>query len=361
MAQFRGGPGVRVTKYFEGRPPPPKPWKRDPRPPEALRWLEAVRRDHETGRLTASSPLTVGEQIAEWMALRSPGLGPSTRRAYVSAIENTRPLWDMRLDALRANHVQAWLNQLLQSKAPKSVTQYRNVLNQAMKAAVEWERIPRNPVAHADIKAAKPVRERRAWSLDDANRFLKSTQDDPLYPMWMTLLRTGMRQGEVRGLRWGDIDFQRKTITVAGKLDDEGREWTPTDKTKKVRPLPLVARLEAALRDHRDAHFVFPQIVSVAKAKSDYVFTREDGRPLTGAYVRYHFGRACHQAGMVPLVPHEARHTAATLMADDGVPLPVLASIFGWATAKMLEDVYYHGSAEAQRQALEALSTRLSG
>ncbi len=293
------------------------------------------------------------------MALRSPGLGSSTRRAYLNAIEHSRPLWDLRLDALRANHVQAWLNQLLTSKAPKTVALSRNVVNQAMVAAVEWERIPRNPVTHADIASVKPVRERHAWSATDVRRFLTGNRTDPMRALWVTLLFTGMRQGEARALRWEDIDFERGTILVAASLDDRGIERGPT-KTKTKQRVPMVGPVAAALREHwRNGTNNISRLLP--NRDGNYVFTRDDGRPLTGEFVRWHFRAACTRAGLEPLVPHEMRHTTATLLADEGVPILTVASILGHASTDQLRDTYHHSQDAERRKALEALSERLSG
>ncbi len=356
MAQFRCRDGSRLTKYFDGKAPPNKPWKRDPRPPEALRWLAETRRDDELG-IARPTDITVGEQINEWAKLRWPALGDSTRRTYGGVIAWTEPLGSLKLADLRANHIQSWINQLLsEGKAPKSVVLARSVLNQALEAAWQWERIPRNPAKHAPGPPPKPRKERRAWSARDAQRFLEATRDDPYHALWVLLLYTSIRQGAARALRWDDVDFATGTLHIRATLSDIGRRRTefPKDGTGKHRRLsiPIVAPLHHALQK-------MPRLLQ--KTQHDYIFTRDDGTPLAGNQVRRLFARACRQAGLEPALPHELRHTAATLLADAGVPLLTVASILGHTNTRMLENTYHHGSEDEQRKALELLSERLSG
>ncbi len=391
--------GNRVTRYFKGKAPPLKrPWRRDPRPPEALAWLDEIYRQNELGRVTWSGASTVGEHMAEWWELRRPSLGRvSTVRTEESMIRliAADPLANMRLDALRANHVQAMLNRMLAAgKAPATVKKVRAVLSQAMKAAWDWERIPRNPVTPTSAGTVKNVRERRTWTPAEAQAFLAANQNDPLLALWMTLLYSGMRQGEARGLQWADIDFTRHTISIRRHIEDHGYQTVEERKSGPGATLPMVPALEQALRAHRaradsicrntkpDHGYQTiddrksgpgatirkhrqnqPVVIGAAKhSNSDsWVFSRRDGSFFTGPHVRYAFKAACQRAKLEPLSPHELRHTGATLMADAGVPLPTLQSIFGWATSKMLEQIYYHHSETEQRKALESLAERLSG
>lgn len=351
MARIHSPAHGPITKYFKGKPPPATA------PLEAEHWLRASAVDIQMQRFAHAGGRTLGEHLAEWWELKEPRATPAVVRSTRTMFGLIRPLVGIRLADLRSNRVQRWINDMQAAgKAPNTINKARNTLSQMMDAAVEWDLIARNPVKATTQPTVKPVRPRGAWTTEQARVFLAATSGDPMHSFWCVLLYTGMRHGEVRALRWADVDFDGMTISLTATLDDTTRQRGVTTKTKKTQAVPLIAPLADALRAHRQC-----QPAWIGKPDADWVFRMPSGEPLRGQYVRIAFARALSSGRFDALTPHELRHTAATLMAESGVPTLVIASILGHATAKMVERTYAHPHDDERRKALEAVARKLSG
>ncbi len=186
------------------------------------------------------------------------------------------------------------------------------------------------------------------WDREQSEAFLSSIRElEPKwYPFFLLALRTGMRQGELFGLQWGDLDFVKRKIHIKRAMR---KRVVHTPKNNRFRMVPMTDQVHDTLKGHRHLK------------SRDWVFTRDDGRPLTRNAIKWAFWRMTRAAGLPEIRFHDLRHTTCTRLLERGASLAVVASIMGWSastTAKMAKR-YGHIGNEAQRAALEALVPRV--
>jgi integrase len=160
---------------------------------------------------------------------------------------------------------------------------------------------------------------------------------------------TGMRRGEVLGLRWADVDFDAATLSVRRSVSCTGYEvhTTPTKTRTSRRAIDLDQRTVAVLRDWRHH-----QLAELGPDAADgAVFTRPDGRPVHPHSLSQTVDRLQRAAGVPPIRLHDLRHTHATLMLKHGVPLKVVSERLGHSTPAFTMAVYQHVLPGMQRDA----------
>lgn len=200
--------------------------------------------------------------------------------------------------------------------AQRRVRRVHATLHRALRDAVKWKMLTFNPADAAD-----PPRERQAgsakrqtWSAEKADRFLCQVKGDRLEAAWVLALHTGMRRGELLGLRWHDVDFTTGRAAVRQTLLANSHKLSRgTPKTSRGRrsvPLPAVA--VAALKTHRRCQLEERLAWGPAYGDGDLVFAAEDGSPVHPDLFSRAFGRHAARAGVPRIRLHDARHTFAT-------------------------------------------------
>ncbi len=184
-----------------------------------------------------------------------PNKRPSTYAEYSWITENfLKPgLGSYTLDQLSVAVFQTWLNKIhgdgtFVSPNGKSrkvtadrVSRLRKILSTALSRAVREELVPRNIAENVDLPSYRP-KERTPWSADEARRFLTAAMGHELYPAFLVLVLYGMRRGEVMGLRWGDVDFERGVVRIRNTLQRvKGSVPAGTAKDRSRNPRPATA------------------------------------------------------------------------------------------------------------------------
>ncbi|HZT67187.1 MAG TPA: site-specific integrase [Acidimicrobiales bacterium] len=218
--------------------------------------------------------------------------------------------------------------------SPSSVRRLHNVLRRALRDAVRWGLLERNPAAAADPPQSRRT-EMRAWTPAEGRRFLDAVVDDRRYPLWLFYLSTGARRGEALALRWGDVDLERGFVRIH-------RAWVPAGhvpiltepKTSRGRrTVAIDRRMVEVLDAHRGAATPDPDAL---------VFCRADGRPLHPEAVTRWFAEAVRAAGVPRIRLHDTRHTHASWALASGVDTRIVSARLGHATAAFTADVYQH-------------------
>jgi integrase len=197
-------------------------------------------------------------------------------------------------------------------------------------------------------KVKKP--ERTVLDAGQVRTLREGTRDDRLHAFWVLAATTGMREAEMLGLTWDDIDLDAGTIRVRSTLQRVDGEWKlldpKTEKSKRDVALPPVT--VAALREHR-----IRQLAEQAKAgklgKSGLVFTTERGRPIHGSNLTKVLYAHLERLGLPKVTVHDLRHSAATVLYAAGIPLESIADMLGHSTTRVTADLYRHRVPEMQR------------
>ena len=249
------------------------------------------------------------------------------------------------------------------------------ILHKALADAVDAGLLVGNPAERArppTAKQAKPP-EMHPWDRQQLRTFLdwSAARDDDLHPAWLTLAMTGARRGELLALRWGDVDFDASTITIrrsAGVVKDHGageRIVIGAPKSAKARLIDIDPYTNAVLRTHRRA-----------RAELSLVLTRSDALVFGDmeGHVRHpeRFGREWRRQlahaqdalgdGTLPTIRlHDLRHTHATLLLRDGVPVKVVSERLGHASPVITLTIYQHVVPGMQREAAERFAALVFG
>ena len=244
----------------------------------------------------------------------------------------------------------------------RSVQLATGILKSACSWAVGAEFIGRNPIASVRRpRAQAPAM--KVWTADQARAFLTFTHDDRLSVAWALLLGRALRRGELLGLKWPAVDLEGgalridTTLIIANGRTAESRPKTAAGR----RQIPLDPTLVGLLRSHRARQAAEKLAAGEAYDDGGYVIADELGHPYYPGTISVLFKRRAKAAGQAILRLHDCRHTAASLMLADGVPVKVVSEILGHASPVITLSVYAHVLPGMAEQAGAALSAQLFG
>ncbi len=338
QAQLYAEDGRRVTRTFDTRR-------------QTEDWLTRTRARKLEGTLElVDARLTTGELLDWWYETYCSMRPASTRVSYHWGIHTlAAPLRPIPAARLRVDQVQRQINQLHQAgRSYSSVMVLVVVLNQAFSRGVADLHLPRVPTVGLRLPQ-KTWSAAPSWTIEQAAHFLDVAQHDELALFWRLLFATGLRQGELRGLRWEAIDFEVGTLNVWYGLSSDGKTLGLT-KNRRRRTLRLDAPLLDALRARRS---------DVGEPEKGYVFLNGQ-HTLTGQAIRLRFARLVEAAGLPHLTPHGARHTAASGLREQGADLKDVQEILGHSSVTITAGIYINSPAERQRVTLGRLSAALA-
>ncbi len=257
--------------------------------------------------------------------------------------------------------------------SPRTVRYVHTILHRALKDAVRWNRLVRNPTDQADPPRQKDVEdaapEMQTWSGPQLAAFLENTKDTRYGPAWMFLATTGMRRGEALGLRWTDVDLGtgkvaiRQTVVTVNHRTSFGKT-----KTGRARVIELDARTVAVLRQQKARQGEELLLVGIGYRDDGLVFTLPDGRPyhperFSREFLRKQvsYNRAHAKAPLPHLTVHGLRHSWATLALRAGEHPKVVAERLGHANTNVTLNVYSHVVEGMQAQAAENVAALIFG
>lgn len=227
---------------------------------------------------------------------------------------------------------------------------------------MRWGKLSRNVASLADAPA--PSRdERPVWSADQLRSFLAGVEEDRLHALYHLAITTGLRRGELAGLRWADLDLDKGKITVASNRVTVGYEVvTGTPKSKKsAAPLGLDSETVAVLRAHRRHQLEERMAWGPAWTETGLVFTREDGQGYHPQRLAQILDQRVRAAGLPRLTLHGLRHSYATASLNAGVDLKTVSSRLRHSSVSITGDVYAHVLEHVDQAAADRAATFILG
>lgn len=263
----------------------------------------------------------------------------------------------VKLDRLTGLQVERLMNAMAAAGAsPKTAANVRGLLRSALNQALRWHLIARNPVL--DTEAPKREQhEIEPFTRAEAKRFLEVVSGDRLEALWVLSLGMGLRQGEALGLTWQDVDLETGTLYVREQLQrvDGVLRRVPLKTERSRRTLAMPARIATALQEHRDRQLAEGR----ALLPSAYVFTTPEGGPLEARTVLRWFAALLERGGLRHVRFHDLRHSAATFLLAQGVPMRVVMEVLGHSQMSTTSDRYTHVALELQREAAARMDALL--
>ena len=323
---------------------------------DAQRVLAELLEAHETNTHLEPDQITVGTYLTgEWLPSIRSELRHSTFDSYRRNIEiHVVPrIGDARLQALRPLDLTRYYTELLRTGrrdgrgglSPKSVRNIHLMLRRAFEDAVDLLYLRTNPATGAKPPRAGAADPRAIhyWTGPELRAFLDANSDHRHWPIWYVAANTGMRRGELVGLRWRDVDLEARRISVRNAIISVGYEACRSEpKTRRgQRTIDIDYRTIGMLIDHRRAQDDERRTTGLADP-SGFVFTKPDGAPFHPELVRQAFNRRVSTTAVPRIRFHDLRHTHATLLLKAGVPPKVVSERLGHATVAFTMEVYVH-------------------
>lgn len=322
--------------------------------------------------LSVAQP-TVAEWCATWLSAFATNLKPNIRDDYRGIVRRYiagAPIGKRRLDRLTPAEVQAWVNDLNTKVQPKTVRNAHARLHKALEVAVRNGYVARNVASRIELPSV-PKPDIRPLSIAQVQALLRAVRGHRWYALYRLAVNLGMREGELFGLTWPAIDFAAGTIRihqqlqrarVGGKADAPREFVLQSVKTKAgERTLRLDANLVAVLRAHK-ANQDEERALRGAAWRDPWgtlVFTTETGGPMHISCLLDHFRQTLAKAELPAVRFHDLRHTAATLMLAESVPLVTVSKVLGHSTPAITAAIYAHALDEQKSSAIAGLSQLL--
>lgn len=319
--------------------------------------LRKLLSDADKGLLPPVERLTLTAHMERWLSdVVQPSVRSSTMKGYSDVVRLyiVPTLGKMKLTQIQPNHVQQLYGKLAgDGLSPQSIRNTHAVLRRALGQAVDWNLAPRNVAA-----LAHPPRVHRAeitvLSPDEVRTLIAATRGDRWEALITVALATGMRQGELLGLKWADVNLGRHTLHVQRQWQRDGSYAEPKT-AKGRRTIDLPASCVAVLKEHKRAQAEERLLVGPEWQANDLLFCTHQGRPLSHRNVLRAFKLLMERAGLPDIPFHALRHTAATLLLLQGVHPKIVQERLGHATISMTLDTYSHLIPSMGRSAAEQL------
>lgn len=332
---------------------------------EVNRAVTALLSDRQRGIPIASKSPTVGAFLDQWLAdVVKPGTRDRTYESYEMIVRtHLKPMLGRhKLEKLTAQHIQELLAATKNAGASgRTLQNIRGVIRAALNQAMRWDLIARNVATLTDAPRLEPFAG-KPLSPAEVTRFLTAAKGDRLEALYACAVWLGMRQGELFGLRWQDIDYEAGTLTVSKQLQWAGTHpkvaslvEPKTDRSKRTLPLP--APVAAALKAHRQRQLI-ERMLAGSRWDTGWglVFCTTIGTPLDQSNVLKAYRAVLKTAGIDSRRFHDLRHSCGTFLTAKNVHPRIVMEILGHAQISTTMNTYSHVDLSSMKAALDALT-----
>lgn len=317
--------------------------------------------------------ITVSDLLNRWLSdYAKPNTAPRTYERYEQIVRMhlIPALGRLPLKNLRPTHIQAYYARALaqarsaQSDRPltaQTVVHHHRVLSEALQQGIRWQIMARNPAA--GVTPPRVVRrEMQVLTPVDAKKLLDACDDDQFRTLIFVALSTGLREGELLGLRWPDVDLERGQLRVQRTLLTlrGGTLQFGEPKTRRSRRQVAISRETVRwLREQRRRQLETRLAAGKAYQDQALVFADAVGEPIKPQRIAPRFKRFVKRAGLPPLRFHDLRHTSASLLLAAGVHPKIVSERLGHSNVNITLDTYSHVLPGLQDAAAELLDQYL--
>jgi len=340
---------------------------------EADKLLRDKLKELDEGTYIEPVDITLKEYARQWLEdYAKPNVKLNTYKSYRGIVEDhiIPALGHISLPKLRKSKIKGFIaeKQKEGARADKKEGRLSNttvryifvILKNILKHAVEDEIIKRNPAEGISPPRSdnKFIHNLNYWNREEAQRFLEYVKNHRRYPFYLLAVTTGMRRGELLGLKWACIDWKKCRIEVKYNLiaGEKGKAvLQDSTKSGRSRTIEVSPKIMQVLADHRLYEQQKILSLGVRGKTQDLVFTSDRGTPITPDTIDRQFYRFIKEAGLRRIRFHDLRHTAATLMLEEGADVKTVAEYLGHVDPSVLLNIYSHITARMQKKAAETM------
>ena len=355
---------------------------------EVRQKMQAALVDLNNHQYQEPTKMTVGEWLETWERDFLIGVKPFTKLNYSQHIRNhiIPALGNRKLQQLSGPDIQKFYNQLLREGgkirchdkdgnvmkkdgqpvyvsvplSAKTVKNIHGVLHKALEKAVKLGYIRTNPADSCELGRVEK-KEIRPLDSEDITRLMEAVQNHPFRALFLTTLFTGMRRGEVCGLRWDCVDLEHGTITINKQLQNipgqPGSYRLVSTKNGKGRTLKVSHFVVDLLCQQKAEQEKMRRLVGELWHNEGYVFCNAVGEHLSPSTVYHNFKRIASDIGMPDARLHDLRHSYAVASLRAGDDIKTVQSNLGHHTASFTLDVYGHVTAQMQQASADRMDS----
>lgn len=344
--------------------------------PEARNWLEKAKYEDKYSEIPDPSDMTVDDWFDYWINNIVCDLAPNTRRNYRERYEhNIQPLiGSMKLADVKPLHCKMVLNQMNADYAGSTIRQAYITMGTMLKSALMNDLITKHPMN--GVQYTKPVRavnDIKFLTIEEQKEFLDIAKRSHNYNQYALILETGLRTGEMIGLTWDAIDWEKQTLTVEKTLEYRHKQgyWRagPPKTKQSYRTIPLTSTAYEILkslylnRHNRKESELLSQVLEYIDRRTgktrkfymrDLIFVNwRTGEPAKNSSYDTHLYKLCDEAQIKRFCMHALRHTYATRAIESGMQPKVLQKLLGHASIKTTMDRYVHVTDDSLLKAVQ--------
>ena len=349
--------------------------------PEARNWIEESKYADKHEGIFVPTETTVDEWFEFWIENIVGDLAPNTLRNYRERYTfNIQPvIGKMAIANVKPMHCKKVLLQMDETYAGSTIRQTYIAMGTMLKAALMNDLIIKHPMN--GVRYTKPVRAKddiKFLTREEQRIFLEAAKRSHNYNQYALILETGLRTGELIGLTWDAIDFEKRTLTVNKTLEYRHKQgyWRagPPKTPQSYRTIPLTERAHNILKeiwDNREYRKKSPLLSETLEyidrrtgatsqlVMGDLVFINwRTGEPAKNSSYDTHLYKLCDEAGIKRFCMHALRHTYATRAIEAGMQPKVLQKLLGHASIKTMVDRYVHVATESLLEAIRQFESR---
>lgn len=260
------------------------------------------------------------------------------------------------LRQLTPQAIQAYYGKACQALSSRTVHKHHRLLKESLKYGVRQGYLGRNPCDLVDPPSWKP-KTMRTLTPEESRDLLDIASSNQFYPVIYTAISSGLRQAELLGLRWRDIDLDFRSISVCQVLyKHRGICEFKEPKTKhSKRRVSMTPKLVDYLREYKGDRESLSLHLGQLLKPDDLVFSNADGQPIDPSVLSHNFARIAKRAGLKNMRFHDLRHTFASLTLLKGAKPKVISEALGHSSVAFTMDTYSHIIEGMQSEAMELL------
>jgi len=326
--------GKRITRNFDTKA-------------ECSAWIKETQSQIDRGMTYRKSNIALGTFIQQWLDVHKTKLAPKTAPRYEQLVRDyiLPQLGNIKLRELRLDKIEAhYITLLEQGLSPRSVHFVHSILHKCLNDAIRRGYTGYN-AAHGAILPRYEPKEISILDEDEVLRFLITIRGNANEALYILAIKTGMRKGEILALKWSYLDWKKGTIRVqrqVQRIKGQGIVFRPPKTHAGRRTIQLGEQMLHTLRNHREQLKTRAKVAGNRWQNYNLVFPSTVGTPIGGSNIIKVFKEQIAKAGVKEIRFHDLRHTAASLMLNNGVPVLVVSKILGHSKTSTTLDIYGH-------------------
>ncbi len=344
--------------------------------------LNEIQNQINTGKFIDKNDITLSEWMYSWLNKRENSISEKTWNCYESIIRchiippfNNWQGGKIKLQNLTTGNIQNLINdkfkngRMTKEKKTKPELSTRTIeyihltLNLALKQAVKEKEIYDNPAEYVELPQDNKEKQYITLSLEELKNFFKTIKDDKFFTLIFLAIRTGLRRGEILGLKWSDINFETGILNVNQQVKSEKGNLILSNKLKSKkskRPIVLDQFTLQLLLKHKEEQNK-KQIKNEINNELNLMFCKEDGQLINPLYFTKYFGKLLKKHNLKHIRLHDLRHTFATISLEIGIPHKVVQEMLGHVDIGTTMNAYSHVTLDIQKIASDKLGEIFKG